>query len=473
MRRIFTLLFSIALVQSNAQNILAFDFATATGSPTTFNSTSNASGVQTSIISRGAGLTPAAGIGIFNSSSFGPSTSIANAITNNDYYQFTVTPTSGTEITISSITLKGFRSKGNGGGNQGGPASFVLRSSNDGYTTNLGNTYSLSDPNETINAQFVFASNITTTSAITFRIYGFNPENADGTFGIGLASGDDLTVQGSVKRPNTQADNFQPTPFNSGNPISGNVLENDTDPYGGTLTVVKGSEPETGTVALQPNGDFTYTPPANFEGGLITFTYFATSSNAPNAPSLETTVNLNYVALIVTPVNFISFNAKKVSGGTQLTWDVADEYDVARYEVEKNSGNGFQKIGEVAASKNPSYSFTDAQVSAGPVQYRVRNIDIDGQFKYTNIVSFKNGVASVVLKAFPLPVAGSVTVQHAAANNGRISIASANGQIVKTVVHEKGSVQTELDLGGLKAGMYLLRFDAGDGTIETIKLIKQ
>ncbi|WP_143092923.1 Ig-like domain-containing protein, partial [Arsenicibacter rosenii] len=62
-----------------------------------------------------------------------------------------------------------------------------------------------------------------------------------------------------------------------GTPVSGNVLTNDSDPNGGTLTASLLSAPATGTVVINPDGSYLYTPPAGFTG-TATFCYTATST---------------------------------------------------------------------------------------------------------------------------------------------------------------------------------------------------
>jgi VCBS repeat-containing protein len=77
------------------------------------------------------------------------------------------------------------------------------------------------------------------------------------------------------------------------------VLANDTDPEAGTLTaqLVTTVPAATGTLALSPNGTFTYTPSPNFSGAA-TFTYRAVDNGTPPAQSAPATVTIT-----VTPVN--------------------------------------------------------------------------------------------------------------------------------------------------------------------------
>lgn len=72
------------------------------------------------------------------------------------------------------------------------------------------------------------------------------------------------------------------------------VLGNDTDPGGKPLTAVLLGAPQNGTVVLQANGGFTYTPRANFYGA-DGFTYQASNGSSASAPAT--------VSLTVTFVN--------------------------------------------------------------------------------------------------------------------------------------------------------------------------
>jgi hypothetical protein len=175
------------------------------------------------------------------------------------------------------------------------------------------------------------------------------------------------------------------------------------------------------------------------------------------------------------PVTFISFNAEKLSSNTKLTWKVGTEENLKGYEIEKSTdGRQFTSIGFVQANGQSTYTFSDAQISQGAVFYRIRNVDNDGQFKYSNILSLKNGTSSLVLKAFPLPVVNNLTIQHEAIfNNGTINITSSDGRIVRRIIPAAGSLETVVNLSALKSGIYILHFDSGNGKLQSMKFMKQ
>lgn len=65
-------------------------------------------------------------------------------------------------------------------------------------------------------------------------------------------------------------------------PVSGNVLENDSDPDLDPITVVSNTDPAGGTVIVEANGDFLYTPEIGFLGD-DSFTYTIADSNGETA----------------------------------------------------------------------------------------------------------------------------------------------------------------------------------------------
>jgi len=175
------------------------------------------------------------------------------------------------------------------------------------------------------------------------------------------------------------------------------------------------------------------------------------------------------------PVKFSSFDAKVGSTGTNLIWNVATEENVAAYEVEKsNDGREFSTIGSVAAKNDPSYTFVDSKSSAAVSYYRVKAVDVDGKLTYSAILTVKGGRVAVTLKAFPMPAISNLTLQHEAAGmESMITISSAEGRTVQSIVPAKGAQQTTLNVSSLKAGVYVIRYKNGSDLTETIKIVKQ
>jgi hypothetical protein len=174
------------------------------------------------------------------------------------------------------------------------------------------------------------------------------------------------------------------------------------------------------------------------------------------------------------PVTFIGFSARKSTGGTELTWKVGGEENVARYEVERSTdGRNFTYVASIASSKRDTYTYLDP-ATASTVYYRIKNVDNDGKYKYSSVARIVNGKLEIVLKAFPQPVMSNLTVQHPVIKrSGLIVVSTADGRIVKSIRPSVGSMQTGVDMSLLQKGLYMVRFDDGEGNSETMKIVKQ
>lgn len=192
----------------------------------------------------------------------------------------------------------------------------------------------------------------------------------------------------------------------------------------------------------------------------ITFDNFRTNGDLSNSPL---------------PVTFIGFDARKMSAGVQLTWKVAGEENINRYEVESSTdGRNFTTLTSLTRNGKDTYTYLDADTRATTIYYRIKNVDNDGKFKYSTVARMTNGKANIVIKAFPQPVQNQLTVQHPVIKVGSLlTVSTADGRVVRSVKPTTGSMQTYVDMNGLQAGLYMVRLDDGDGAVETMKVVKQ
>lgn len=165
--------------------IVTFDFAGLSGNESSANSnSSHASVVNPSNITRGTGLIADDNADRFNSRSFSQNSSIDLS----DYLQLTITPTTNYTINISQISIQSQRSGT-------GPQSFIIRTSVDNYTSDASNLISITSI-ATVSSSFNLITSITSTLAVTIRIYGYGASHGNGTWGPGDGTRNDITVSG-------------------------------------------------------------------------------------------------------------------------------------------------------------------------------------------------------------------------------------------------------------------------------------
>jgi len=168
--------------------ILTFEFSALAGNEVSATSNSNDANLTSSTITRGAGLTASTNGGRFNATNWAL-TSIANAVSGNNYMEFTITPNSGYQFNVSSIDVQWQRSAT-------GNTAISLRSSLDSYATDLDAVKNVVDNTSTQTFTWTFTQENSTTP-VTYRLYSY-AEAAAGSGGPGDGAGNDIIVNGAV-----------------------------------------------------------------------------------------------------------------------------------------------------------------------------------------------------------------------------------------------------------------------------------
>ena len=168
------------------------------------------------------------------------------------------------------------------------------------------------------------------------------------------------------------------------------------------------------------------------------------------------------------PVELVFFAASYgwKENKVRLRWQTAAELNNKGFEVERSAdGSSWQNIGFVQGKgtiqETVNYSFQDVVRTPGLYYYRIRQIDLDGQFSYSEVEAVEvrpRGELSVAV--FPNPAREVVWV-NASEHAGTLEVLlfNSSGQEVRRVSLE---VEEEtISLHGLAAGIYQLCFYSG------------
>jgi len=171
----------------------------------------------------------------------------------------------------------------------------------------------------------------------------FTYEVTDGQLDAGTPAVATGTVTVHIGNNLPVANNDEATTI-TGNPVSGNVLGNDTDLDGDVLSVVlDGTAPSNGTVTLNTDGSFTYTPDAGFVGE-DTFTYEITDGQGGTEGPIVATVTICVEASLAPSLSPVApgleRKAIEYSGIPALAKWVAKELGVPEAQIEIWMANG-------------------------------------------------------------------------------------------------------------------------------------
>jgi VCBS repeat-containing protein len=121
---------------------------------------------------------------------------------------------------------------------------------------------------------------------------GFSYKANDGTADSDVAAVT-ITVNAINDIPTAADDNYSTSEDTALTIATAGVLTNDSDPEGDSLTAVLVAGPANGTLTLNPDGSFLYTPNADFNG-MDTFTY-KNSDGTAESPVATVTITVNPV----------------------------------------------------------------------------------------------------------------------------------------------------------------------------------
>ncbi len=213
---------------------------------------------------------------------------------------------------------------------------------------------------------------------------------------------------------------------------------------------------------------------------MATFRY-ASMDTAGLYDPVPATVTVNWSQTL--PVKLISFSGRLNGAKVDLNWVTANELNTKNFEVERGTdGRNFTKIATVTAKGNSntatSYDQADPLPMKGVNYYRLKIIDFDGKFEYSQVVIIRieDGI-QLVTKVAPNPFTGKVDVYLTLTHNSMVDFRflDINGRLVfnKSVKGLKGfNWFTMNDLDKLPSAPYMLQIKTDDATIVE-KLIKQ
>ncbi len=190
------------------------------------------------------------------------------------------------------------------------------------------------------------------------------------------------------------------------------------------------------------------------------------------------------------PVELTSFTAVTTVNNVQLAWATATETNNYGFEVEKKNMKDelgimkWEKIGFVegnGTTNSPkSYSFVDASAN-GNVAYRLKQIDRDGKFSYSQSVEIIVGVAPkefALAQNYPNPFNPSTRIRYQLPVNSYVTLKvyDAIGREVATLVNEvkeAGNYSATFDASKLSSGIYFARLQSGEKVqLKKMMLIK-
>ncbi|HEY0679697.1 MAG TPA: PKD domain-containing protein [Chitinophagaceae bacterium] len=183
----------------------------------------------------------------------------------------------------------------------------------------------------------------------------------------------------------------------------------------------------------------------------------------------------------VAPVDFLYFKGKNIGKNNILQWATANEFDNEGFEIQRSrDGRDYTTIGFVkgagTVTQITEYSFTDAAAPQQVSYYRLKQIDLDKQYKHSRVVTVNNTNSRLSLEYYPNPVMNWLQIQLQSPDRGltRIRMLGMDGRVLsEQQLHKTQEVlSTKLSVERLQAGSYVMEIVIGEYR-ETRKVLKK
>ncbi len=171
----------------------------------------------------------------------------------------------------------------------------------------------------------------------------------------------------------------------------------------------------------------------------------------------------------ILPLQLQTFTGALVNNKVSLNWKVATATNFSHFEIERsNNGINFIALGNVALQNIDQYHFTDGAILNSNYFYRLKLVDLDGNFTYSNVLRFQNKMNSG-LTIIGNPVKDKIIVAGLE-GKGQLAVYDFAGKLV--VQKNVKSANESIEVSTLIKGVYILKYTNGQ-IIETQKFVKE
>jgi transcription elongation factor Elf1 len=215
----------------------------------------------------------------------------------------------------------------------------------------------------------------------------------------------------------------------------------------------------------------------NFPGGFSAGVHYIHIRSKQNPWSIDNVVPFTTTGTVV-PLTWKFVKAQLIKNTTEVSWATSQEINTSKFEIEHSAdGASFVKVGELAAAGNnntiSNYNFTHLEPMKGFNFYRIKQIDVDGSYKYSVIVKVlnRNDIKQTIIA--PNPVVDVLNiVEPSTTFINTVEVYDSKGALmIRKTINADEQVYS-LPVSTLAKGNYILKVNY-KASSKTISFVKQ
>ena len=243
-------------------------------------------------------------------------------------------------------------------------------------------------------------------------------------------------------------------------------------------------------IGAAPNGYSIMKAPSNNGGGPWTMQGNCVTPGMGVNPVSRSALNsfsdfavVQYLSPL--PIVLLNFDATQgIDGTVQTIWATASENNNDHFEVERsiNSSENFKVIGVVkgfgagTTTLTHHYSFNDNDQCSGINYYRLKQVDLDGHFTYSNVVAVRCKDKDDIVSVYPNPSNTKINISFIESSDGKMNIEVIDmfGNIISSdeFIVRKDLNNIEMKIEHLTNGFYYLRLKNHGESNESSRQVK-
>ncbi len=190
---------------------------------------------------------------------------------------------------------------------------------------------------------------------------------------------------------------------------------------------------------------------------------------------------LSAINSVIVPVEMTIFSGAYENGSVKLNWITATELNNFGFDIERRDDfTSYEKIGFVSgngtSTNRNTYYFMDQNLSAKRYYYRLKQLDLDGTYEYSQEIAVDIEVLNnfKLFQNYPNPFNPTTNIKYYVPENGKLKIGLYDvlGNELKTLVDKDvsaGSYELSVDGSNLASGTYFIKM-ISQGSQQTIKI---
>ncbi len=199
--------------------------------------------------------------------------------------------------------------------------------------------------------------------------------------------------------------------------------------------------------------------------------YITISNTTSSALSVQTT----WITLCngLLEANLVSFNGQKNNNDALLQWQTGNEINTSHFDIERSyNGQSYTSINTINAKQAAvnNYTYNDPGVFSSSnvnVFYRLKMVDISGNYKYSPVVKLSNSKA-IKISVFPNPASDAISISGLH-NTDVIKLISIEGKVL--MQQNAGAESVIMHIEKYQSGTYIIQVQ-NDREVTQQKFVK-